>query len=415
MTKRIGILGAGTAGLHLGLLLRQQGVDATIITDRKGEDYRASRLQNTVAHHSITIAREENLGVNHWPVNEYGYFCHYHNFGGEHPLYFRGDFASPSRAVDYRVYLPALMNDFEQRGGRIEYRHVAEEEIQRLCMQFDLLVVCTGKTALGRLFEQDPDFPALDRPFRYLCAGLYTGISSTAPRAVTFSVSPGHGEMIEIPTLSFGGMVTALLFENIAGGDLEELAHLPYAENPRAFRETVLNKLRLHHTATYKRVNHQEFDLCGPNDLLQGAITPTVRRGYCELTGGKFAIALGDFHVTVDPVVGQGANLASHAAWVLGEAIVREERFDLAFCERVDRARRERILGAFRWTNFMLQPPSPEFLRLVLAMSQNRALCDEFTDNFNYPERQWRRLESPASIRAWLEERGSNTGTAAGR
>ena len=415
MTKRIGILGAGTAGLHLGLLLRQQGVDATIITDRKGEDYRASRLQNTVAHHSITIAREEKLGVNHWPVDEYGYFCHYHNFGGEHPLYFRGDFGSPSRAVDYRVYLPALMNDFEQRGGRIEYRHVAEEEIQRLCTLFDLLVVCTGKTALGRLFDRDPNFPAIDKPLRYLSAGLYTGISSTEPRAVTFSVSPGHGEMIEIPTLSFGGMVTALLFENIAGGDLEELAHLPYSENPRAFRETVLNKLRLHHTATYERVNHQEFDLCGPNDLLQGAITPTVRRGYCELAGGKFAIALGDFHVTVDPVVGQGANLASHAAWVLGEAIVREEQFDLAFCERVDRARRERILGAFRWTNFMLQPPSPEFLRLVLAMSQNRALCDEFTDNFNYPERQWHRLESPDSIRAWLQASASNTGTAAGR
>ena len=414
MSKRVGILGGGTAGLHLGLLLRHKGVDATIITDRKAEEYRGSRLQNTVAHHNITISREAKLGVNHWPVEQYGYFCHYHNFGGEHPLYFRGDFGAPSRAVDYRVYLPALMNDFEQRGGRIEYRQVAEEEVPRLCAQFDLLVVCTGKTALSRLFERDPDSPAIDRPFRYLCAGLYTGVSTTTPRAVTFSVSPGHGELIEIPTLTFGGMVTALLFENIAGGDLEELAHLPYAENPRAFKETVLQKLRVHHRATYERVNPPEFDVCDANDLLQGAIVPFVRRGYCEVTDGKFAVALGDFHVTVDPVIGQGANLASHSAWILGEAIASQDRFDRAFCERVNQARRERILGGFRWTNFMLQPPSPEFLQLVLAMSEHRALCDEFTDNFNYPERQWRRLESPGSILAWIKER-ADTGAAAGR
>ncbi|MFD2272594.1 hypothetical protein ACFS07_19445 [Undibacterium arcticum] len=30
MNKRIGIIGAGTAGLHLGLFLRQHDVDVTI-------------------------------------------------------------------------------------------------------------------------------------------------------------------------------------------------------------------------------------------------------------------------------------------------------------------------------------------------------------------------------------------------
>ena len=66
MARNIGIVGAGIAGLHLALYLQKHGVDATIITDRAPEDYRNSRLLNTVAHHHVTIAREDYLGVNHW-------------------------------------------------------------------------------------------------------------------------------------------------------------------------------------------------------------------------------------------------------------------------------------------------------------------------------------------------------------
>lgn len=401
MAKRIGIIGAGTGGLHLGLRLRQHDVDATIITDRRPEEFRNGRLMNTVAHHGITVQRETDMGVNHWPVQEHGYFGHYHSFAGEHPLRFFGEFRSPSRAVDYRIYTPALMNNFEQRGGVLEYRQIREEDIPDLCSRFDLLVVCVGKNALSTMFGPDPSVPAFQKPLRQLCAGLYRGVADTEPRAVTFSVSPGHGEMIEIPMQSFEGRVTALLFENIAGGDLEELARFPVATDPKGFRELVLRKLRSHHAATFERVKESEFDLCGLLDVLQGAVVPTVRTGFQEIAAGKFAIALGDFHVTVDPVIGQGANMASHSAWVLAEAVASAEVFDRAFCERVDAERKPRILSAFHWTNFMLQPPSQEFLGFVFAMSQNKALCDEFTHNFSYPEQQWEHLKTPDRIAAW--------------
>ncbi len=46
----------------------------------------------------------------------------YFNF--PEPLHFRGDFTRPSRAVDYRIYLPTLMQDFARRGGKIEYRRI---------------------------------------------------------------------------------------------------------------------------------------------------------------------------------------------------------------------------------------------------------------------------------------------------
>jgi styrene monooxygenase len=412
--KRIAIVGAGAGGLHLGLYLRAHGIEATIHTDRRPEDYPGSRLLNTVAHHSVTLAREAELGVDHWPVERFGYFCHYHWFGGEQPLFFRGDFKSPSRAVDYRLYLPRLMQDFVERGGRIEYGDLVAEDVSRLAEAADLVVVCTGKGPLGRMFAHHPAHSPFDRPQRMLCVGLYHGVADEPTRGVTLSVSPGHGELVDIPTLTAGGMAHALLLENVPGGDLEPLARMRYDEDPRAFLDTLLAKLEKHHPTVHRRIDRAAFDLAnGPQDLLQGGVTPTVRRSRVALGGGKFALALGDVQAVVDPLCGQGANIASYSAFVLGAEIVRQPVFDERFCETVDRLREDRVLGATRWTNLFLQPPSPELMQLIGAMSQDRALCDEFTDNFNRPEAQWDRLASPQRILSWIGERRAPVAVAA--
>ena len=113
---------------------------------------------------------------------------------------------------------------------------------------------------------------------------------------------------------------------------------------------------------------------------------PTVRNTVAEFDGGKCAIALGDVHSVVDPMMGQGANVASYAAFVLGEEIVKADALDARFAEKVDLRRQDRVLGASRWTNVMLKPPSESLGMLIGTMSQNKKLCDEFTENFNYPE-----------------------------
>ena len=405
MKRSIGIVGAGIGGLHLALYLQKHGVDATIITDRAADDYRHSRLLNTVAHHSVTIAREHELGIHHWDDPKLFYYYHDHVFNFPQPLRFRGDFKNPSRAVDYRIYLPTLMNDFARRGGKIEIRKIEEDDIPALVKRFDLLVVSTGKGALGDLFSYRPEHSPYTQPQRRLCVGLYKGVRQPDPMNVTLSVSPGHGEMIVIPTVTFDGIANALLMENVPGGDMEVLARMRYGDNPRQFLDTLLDKLQHHHPSVYRRIDRQTFDLAnGPKDLLQGGVTPTVRHGHVALDGGKYAIALGDVQAVVDPLCGQGANMASYAAFVLGEEIVGQPVFDARFCEVVDAKRRDRVLGAARWTNLFLQPPSPELMQLIGTMSQDRALCDEFTDNFNRPEAQWDRLASPQRILAWIAE-----------
>jgi hypothetical protein len=399
----IGIVGAGIAGLHLALYLQQNGIDATIITDVEPEAYRTSRLLNTVAHHHATLARETALDVNHWtdPNDHYHYHDHWLNF--PEPIHFPGHFKKPSRAVDYRIYLPTLMKDFTDRGGAIEYRRVEEGDIQPLIDRFDLLVVAVGKGPLGAMFAHDPAESPFQQPQRRLSCGLYTGVAHTDPMNVTLSLTPGAGELIVIPTVTFGGIGTALLLENVPGTELEATVTTKYEDDPAVFRQVILDALEKFHPSVYNRVDTTRFDLCQPVDILQGGVVPTVRNSFVEFDNGKFAVAIGDVHVTVDPVNGQGANIASYAAFKMGEEIVNAPVLDRRFIERVDMARNDRCLGAARWTNLMMPPPSEEIQMLLGAMSQNKALCDEFTENFNWPERQWDNLSSPARIRRWIE------------
>ena len=415
MRKRIGIIGAGTAGLHLGLALRQHDVDVTMFTDRRPDEYRNMRLLNTVAHHAITIDREEALGVNHWP--DAGYYGHHYFVGLKpKPLRFYGDLHAPSRAIDYRIYHPRLMQDFVERGGTLEVRAIRKGQVDDISEDFDLIVVCTGRSPFGQMFERSDHHSPHDRPLRALCVGLFKGIAQRENRAVTMYFSPGAGEMIEIPTWTFNGLQSALVIENQIGGDLEVLAKTKYEDDRRAFLDLLIAKLRKHYPDCAERIDEREFDLANsPRDILQGGVTPTVRRSHVKLGNGKIAIALGDLQATVDPLMGQGANMASHAAWVLAEQIVEQEVFDERFVECVDHLRRDRVLGASRWSSYILQAfkcMPAEFRTFLDTVSRHRLMADEFTDNFNYPERQWDCFASPERIRRWCARHAAGSGGA---
>lgn len=398
----IGIIGAGTAGLHLALMLQQRGVNATLYAERSADEVRRARLPNTVAHHHRTRARELELGVNHWDATGPSYDGHWHYFGLEQPLEFPGFFTKPSMAVDYRLYLSRLLEDFEERGGNVVLGLVGMADLDRLGGRHELVIVATGKGGLAELFPPVPGRSPFEEPQRLLSAGLYTGIAYTRdPLGVTWGLSPGHGEIIEIPIETFEGNVTTLLFECLPGGDLEVLARTPYEDDPKAYERLALEKLRDHFPPIFGRTDPASFGLTRPSSILQGAVTPTVRESYARLGDGTLAIAVGDAHVVVDPLVGQGANSASFSAWVLGEAILEGGPFDEEFRRKVDERRLPFVLGVFDWTNLMLAP-QPHVLELVGALSQNPALVNDFTENFNHPDVQWEHLSSPEATAAYI-------------
>jgi 2-polyprenyl-6-methoxyphenol hydroxylase-like FAD-dependent oxidoreductase len=160
--------------------------------------------------------------------------------------------------------------------------------------------------------------------------------------------------------------------------------------------------LRAHFPRTYERVDPTRFGLTRPLDYLQGVLTPLLREDWVRLPNGRIALSLGDAHAAIDPVMGQGANVASYAAWQLGEAIVADSVYDEVFAAAVAARRTEFVEAASDWTNLMLRQPMPEHLVDLFAdMAHCPALADEFTANFAAPDRQWRSIATPARARAF--------------
>ena len=149
------------------------------------------------------------------------------------------------------------MKDFARRGGKIEYpphrgrRYRAAGRTGSICWWSP-----PARAPLGELFAYRPEHSPYSQPQRRLCVGLYTGVRQPDPMNVTLSVSPGHGEMIVIPTITFDGIANALLMENVPGGDMEELATLSYEAGPASIScRPCWSKLEKHHPTTYDRID----------------------------------------------------------------------------------------------------------------------------------------------------------------
>jgi len=408
-TKHIGIIGAGIAGLHLGLRLQRLGIACTIITDKTPDQVAAAQLTNMVVHWPTTLGRERVLGVYHWPTCEHGFSRLHQVIETKERIEIHARAAQPARAVDYRIYLPRLMEDFAERGGRLQVRTLDAKDMGRIAEHFDLVVVATPANGFQHLFARDNANSPYSRPQRYYLAGLYHGFRSRGSRSATLSIAPGHGEALCFPFLSRTGLVTALAIMTPQPDALAMLRVLSSRPGRPGYCATLLRELEQLHPSIYSQIDTFRFGLQGEDDLAQAAVTPVVRRPYLDLGGGKYAIALGDVHVTVDPLMAQGANVGSYSAFVLADAIAEADVFDLAFCREVERCRSARVLGASRWTNAFLQPPDEARVELMMAMSRDHQLADEYLDDFNRPEWQWEWIGSAESIRDWLDERRVRT------
>jgi hypothetical protein len=122
------------------------------------------------------------------------------------------------------------------------------------------------------------------------------------------------------------------------------------------------------------------------------------------LGNGKFATALGDVHISNDPIIGQGANTASQSAWTLGHMILSDNIYDEAFCRDAEAEMWAYAGPVTSWSNAFLMPPPDHVGALMGAASQNQALADAFANNFNEPVKQWEILSSPENTMAFIQQ-----------
>ena len=113
-------------------------------------------------------------------------------------------------------------------------------------------------------------------------------------------------------------------------------------------------------------------------------------------------MAVGDAWVVNDPITGQGANLGSHCAWVLADAILADVVYDELFCRQVEERMWEMAGPVTDWSNAFLQPPADHVLELLGAATADKAVADALIGGFADPQAMWRRLATPDRAAAFL-------------
>jgi 2-polyprenyl-6-methoxyphenol hydroxylase-like FAD-dependent oxidoreductase len=397
----IGIVGAGISGVHLALRLQQLGVDTTLYAERAPDEHRAARPVNLVARFGQTQDRERVLDVDHFPdrlVPRARFVV-----GNELEVQFWGEFSQAWSYVDFRIYIPELVETYQRRGGRVVIEPVDAARARELANRHELMVISSGGRSMAELFPRDPTRSPFTTPQRRLLAMMVRGVDYLEPFSTDSYLLPGAGEIYFPPFYTFGGHVNAFLIEAVPGGPLESVTRMSYPDDPTLFKRTLLELFATHAPSLRERINEREFDLTRPIDYLQGAITPVVRRGWAPLGQGRCAVAIGDAWVLNDPVTGQGANLGSRCAFLLANAISAATRFDESFCRSVESTMWESAAQpATNLNNAFLAPLPPHAGTLFAAAASNQRVANAFVDLFSDPAAALAALSSPAETEAFV-------------
>jgi 2-polyprenyl-6-methoxyphenol hydroxylase-like FAD-dependent oxidoreductase len=404
----IGIVGAGISGLHLALRLQQHGVDSTLYAEQSPDEQRAAPPMNTVARFGRTLARERELGLDPFPDRPIPRMQI--TVEAEGGPAFCGEMTHPLSFLDFRIYLPALLETYQHRGGRVVIGAVDHTLARELARDHDLLVVSTGRRSIGELFPRDSARSPFTEPKRRLLAVILQGARCREPLGHDIHLVPGIGEIFHAPFYTFGGERTALLVEAVPGGPLEAVTRMSYRDDPDRFERTLLEVLARYAPSVRARVDDERsFGLTRPIDLLQGAITPVVRRAWAPVGAGRYAVALGDAWTLNDPIAGQGANLGSRCAFIVADAILAASGFDELFCRRVGALMWEAARPVTEWSNAFLEPPSSHGHELLAAAAVDQRVADEFINLFDDAPAMWAVLSSPEGTSEFLERFRSNT------
>ncbi|WP_218028388.1 styrene monooxygenase/indole monooxygenase family protein [Nocardia yamanashiensis] len=374
-------MGAGQAGLSLGIGLRRFGFDVTIVSDRTPDEIRDGHVMSSQCMFDTAQGFERALGINFWdrqcPTIDGMRFSVFLEGLPDTPVNaWSATFERPARSIDQRLKMPRWMTEFERLGGDLRIETATVESLERYARSSDLVIVAAGKGSITQLFETNAELSPYREPQRSLAMFYVSGLRRpSASSAIEFSLIPGYGEYLTYPALTAQGECDIMLFEAVPGRPMDLWSRS--AERPDRKLASAIAFLSQHLPEEAQRAS--DIALIDENAVLAGSITPRVRNPIATLPSGAEVLGMADAIVVNDPLSAQGANNANKCADAYLQAIIRHDGpFDRRF-----------MTGAFEefwkiggpataFTNQLLGPALPHTSELHIAASKYGEIADRF-------------------------------------
>jgi hypothetical protein len=401
--KKIGIVGAGQAGLQLGLGLLKNGYQVVITSNQTPDQIRDGRVTSSQCMFDRALQNERDLGINFWddapPVEGIQFAL---VPGGNTALKWSSRLDNTAQSIDQRVKMPRWMAEFVKAGGDLRIADVGMPELEALHKECDLVIVASGKGEIGKLFQRDETRSPFDKPQRALALTYVHGMT---PRpdysAVNFNLIPGVGEYFVFPALTLSGPCEIMVFEGLPGGPMDNWGNV---KSPQEHLAESLRILKEYVPEEYAR--SKDAVLTDDLGVLAGRFAPTVRKPILTLPSGALALGMGDSVCLNDPITGQGSNNASHCAAAYLAAILAhgDRPYDGAFMQSTFDRYWDYAQFVVGWTNNMLLPPPEHMVKILGTAQQNPRVAHWFVNGFNDPRTYFPTITDPKLTDAFLAE-----------
>jgi flavin reductase (DIM6/NTAB) family NADH-FMN oxidoreductase RutF len=385
LMKRIAIIGAGQSGCQLGLGLLDAGFEVTLYSDRSADEIFQGRVMSSqcMFDSALEIEREQNL--DYWgegcPKVEGIAFAVPDGIGGK-AIDWAARLDNSAQSVDQRLKIPRWMREFERRGGELRVKPATFEDLKNCSSTHDLVIVASGKGALGQLFQRDANFSPFSQAQRTLALTYVKGMRPRQPySAVSFSLVPGVGEYFVFPALTTSGACDIMVFEGVLGGPWDCWSDVRTPGDHLARSKEILARF-----LPWEAERCQDIELTDDNGVLTGCVVPTVRKPVAMVSGTSI-LGMADAVVLNDPLTGQGSNNAARCAEIYLESILERgaDSLDTEWMQQTfDRYWNGYAKWVVEWTNLLLRPPA-HVIKILDCAGRISAVASAFANGFDDP------------------------------
>lgn len=383
--KRVAIIGAGQSGLQLGHGLLDAGIGVTIYSDRTPDEVAEGRVMSSQCMFDSALEIERELNLNYWeeqcPKVEGIGFALPDGIGGK-AVDWAARLDNFAQSVDQRLKIPRWMHEFERRGGELRVKPATLDDITECARSHDLVIVASGKGALGQLFARDATRSPFSQAQRTLALTYVRGMKPRAPySAVCFSLVPNGGEYFVFPALTTSGPCDIMVFEAVQGGRWDRWSDVNTPAEHLARSKQILEEF-----LPWEAERCRDIELTDDSGVLTGCVIPTVRKPVASVAGVP-VLGMADAIVLNDPLTGQGSNNAARCAEIYLESILEcgAGRPDVEWMQQTfDRYWNGYAKWVVEWTNLLLKPP-PHVIKLLDCAGKISAVASSFANGFDDP------------------------------